>query len=148
MRPPMLAVVLAVLNLGLTCGLSVGKASQTPVLNATLEEVMAELRAIVRRENFSIEEVDLERGWLDTVWKVQPSPHWREGRRERFRIDAWQVEGGVVVSIAVIRNVNDNSSNPGSTGDAIWIPAAKNEALQDRIVMLLKMKFTDWSMDQ
>lgn len=145
----MLAALLGLFNLGVSCGLGgVGNASETPVLNATLKDVMVELRMLVRRENFSIEEVDLELGWLETEWKVQPSPHWREGRRERFRIEAWQVEGGVVVSIAVIRNVNDNSSNPGNTGDAIWIPAAKNEALQDRIAMLLKMRFTDWSMDR
>ena len=76
MRPPMLAVLLGLFNLGVSCGLGgVGNASETPVLNATLKDVMVELSRLVRRENFSIEEVDLELGWLETEWKVQPSPH-------------------------------------------------------------------------
>lgn len=135
----------AFLNVAMTCGGWGGPPSESPPLDAGMKAVMEEVRGILEKEGFSIDTYLPEEGRITTPWKVRLGPHRGQGRRERASVQARTQENGIVVSVDIRRQINENISDPWDESKAQWSSAGRNLELQDRIVWLLKLKFTDWT---
>jgi len=133
--------LLAPLTSGLTCGEGPQASAETPPLPASIEDIMAYSRSLLEKQGFPVESFLPEKGFLSTGWKTQLSPRYQEGLRERVQIYLWEKEGATVAAVDAQREINDNYRSPLREADADWIRSGNNRALQDRLVLLLKMEF-------
>jgi len=147
MRRFSIVFVSGTLNLALMCGIGSTSASETPPLQASLKQVFDASQEIARKNGFTVELADLSRGRIESEWRVEPGVHWQQGRRERLIFKAWETEKGIIASIDVRREINDNSMSPSRTSDASWAGAGNNIEMQDRFVLLLRQKFDpEWKL--
>jgi hypothetical protein len=136
-----LLLISACLNTGMTCGTGMTSATETPALPGTMKEIFSECRRLATREGFEEEQADPATGYYRSEWKLEHGVLMQQMKRERLWIHMNQKPDGIVVSIEIEQQVNDNSADPGQASKAIWMTVGNNESLQIRFRMLLKMKF-------
>ena len=147
MRIKLGLLLLALMNSGMTCGGGPKIPSFSPALKVPMEDILKEIRAILKKDGFEIDRYDVNAGYIETEWKVRLAPHWRDGNRRRLKAVARKKERGIVVELTCPKEVNDTSTEPMNLSRASWISVGYDMAYQDRIAWLLKLKFTNWRKD-
>ena len=85
MRIKLVVLLLAIMNSGMTCGGGPKISSFSPALKVPMEDILKEIRSILRKDGFEIDRFDVNAGYIETEWKVRLAPHWRDGHRLRLR---------------------------------------------------------------
>lgn len=121
---------------------------ETGRLRKPIEEIRKATREIVTRQGYTIAEADPEAWRFETEWKVELSPHWRDGHRSKIEVEFLAFpDGGYNVRIRSYREYNDNSKQPMMLDKAVWMGASIHEKHEPligeptiRVRQMLKLK--------
>ena len=99
-----------------------------------LPELTTMTRDLILRQGFKITRFKPDEKLIESEWKVQLSPRFREGFRTMLEVTFHPDTNGLtVIRIRSHRQVNDNSENPILGDRAIWIGASIDEKQSRRM---------------
>ena len=99
-----------------------------------LPELTTMTRDLILRQGFKITRFKPREEVIETEWKVQLSPRFREGIRTKLEVNFQTDPNGLtLIQIRSHRQINDNSENPIMGDRTIWIGASIDEKQSRRM---------------
>jgi hypothetical protein len=106
------------------------------------EEILTICRELLTSDGFGVESADPAAGTMESKWKVQLSPHWYEGRRDKIeiRVAADETTGVRIVQFRAVRQVNEEHQKPQVLERASWGDSGGDEYVALRFDQMLKLR--------
>ena len=99
-----------------------------------LAEVSTLTRDLILRHGFKIPEFNPRGTFIETEWKVQLSPRFREGIRTMLEVTFHSnAKGETLIRIRSHCEINDDSETPMLSNKAIWVGASIDEKQSARM---------------
>ena len=99
-----------------------------------LAELTTLTRNLVVRQGFKIPRFNPRNGLIETDWKVQLSPHFREGNRTKIEVVFHpDPDGSTLIRIRSYREINENSEIPMNSNKVEWVGASLDEKQAGRM---------------
>jgi hypothetical protein len=99
-----------------------------------LEVVTQTTHDLITRQGYKVAEFNSKALELETEWKAELSPHWREGFRTMIEVEFEDMgDEGIKVSLRSYRQFNDESKQPMVLEEANWLDAGIDQRHAEKI---------------